>query len=95
MALMNVIIIRKSLFSDGFLPAFKKFTPVSVESDQLLCLPEPLIPANGFVISGHGSAKKWINENIMVGSKIYLDLENKVLISYVTSDTFSHLSKIV
>ena len=49
---------------------------------------DSLIPANGFVISGHGAAKKWINENIMVGSKIYLDLENKVITSYITSDTF-------
>lgn len=49
---------------------------------------DSLIPANGFVISGHGNAKKWINENIMVGSKIYLDTENKVITSYITSDTF-------
>ena len=34
---------------------------------------DSIIPANGFVISGHGNAKKWINENIMVGSKISLD----------------------
>ena len=40
---------------------------------------DSLIPANGFVISGHGNAKKWINENIMVGSKIHLDLENKIM----------------
>ena len=49
---------------------------------------DSLIPANGFVISGHGAAKKWINENVMVGSKIYIDLENKIITSYVTSDTF-------
>lgn len=49
---------------------------------------DSLIPANGLVISGHGEAKKWINENIMVGSKIYLDIENKIITSYVTSDTF-------
>ena len=41
---------------------------------------DSLIPANGFVISGHGTAKKWINENIMVGSKIYLDYENNYLL---------------
>ena len=49
---------------------------------------DSIIPANGFVISGHGLAKKWINENIMVGSKIYLDLDNKVITSYITSGTF-------
>ena len=49
---------------------------------------DSLIPANGFVISGHGKAKQWINENIMVGSKIYLDLDNNIITSYITSDTF-------
>ena len=54
---------------------------------------DSLIPANGFVISGHGSAKKWINENIMVGSKISLDLEKNIITSYVTSDTFLYTAK--
>lgn len=54
---------------------------------------DSLIPANGFVISGHGSAKQWINENIMVGSKIYLDLEQKIITSYITSDTFLYNAK--
>ncbi len=49
---------------------------------------DSLIPANGIVISGHGKAKKWINENVMVGSKIYIDTENKLITSYITSDTF-------
>ena len=49
---------------------------------------DSLIPANGFVISGHGNAKKWINENIMVGAKISIDLETKIITSYITSDTF-------
>ena len=26
----------------------RRLTPVSVQSDQLLCLPEPLMPENGF-----------------------------------------------
>ena len=54
---------------------------------------DSLIPANGFVISGHGQAKKWINENIMVGSKIYLDTNNKIITSYITSDTFLFAAK--
>ena len=54
---------------------------------------DSLIPANGFVISGHGAAKKWINENIMVGSKIYLDQENKIITSYITSDTFLYSAR--
>lgn len=54
---------------------------------------DSLIPANGFVISGHGQAKKWINENIMVGSKIYLDLDKKIITSYITSDTFLYSAR--
>lgn len=54
---------------------------------------DSLIPANGFVISGHGIAKQWINENIMVGSKIYIDLEKKIITSYMTSDTFLFAAK--
>ena len=33
---------------EGVAPGSNRFTPVSVEIDQLLCLPEPLTPANGF-----------------------------------------------
>lgn len=49
---------------------------------------DSLIPQNGYVISGHGRAKKWINENVMIGSKIYIDQDNKTITSYITSDTF-------
>ena len=49
---------------------------------------DSLIPFDGYVISGHGSAKKWINENVMVGSKIYIDKENNTITSYITSETF-------
>ena len=49
---------------------------------------DSLIPPNGIVISGHGRAKKWINENVMVGSKMYIDTERKIITSYITSDTF-------
>lgn len=54
---------------------------------------DSLIPANGFVISGHGTAKKWINENIMVGAKISVDLEKKIITSYITSDTFLYTAR--
>lgn len=49
---------------------------------------DSLIPANGLVISGHGRAKKWINENVVVGSKISIDVEKGLITSYITSDTF-------
>lgn len=37
----------------GDLPGASRFMPVSVESDQLLCFPEPLSPAKGFSCSRH------------------------------------------
>ena len=52
-----------------------------------------LIPANGVVISGHGQAKQWIHENIIVGSKVYIDSQNKTITSYITSDTFLYSAK--
>jgi len=54
---------------------------------------DSLIPANGIVISGHGLAKKWINENIMIGAKIYIDVDKKVITSYITSETFLYTAR--
>ena len=71
-------------------------TEAIVEGNTVVSLSgaDSLIPANGFVISGHGAAKKWINENVMVGSKIYIDSENKRITSYITSDTFLFSAKV-
>lgn len=49
---------------------------------------DSIIPQDGLVISGHGSAKKWINENIILGSKIYVNKDTKNLTVYITSDSF-------
>ncbi len=49
---------------------------------------DSLIPRDGFVISGHGSAKKWINENVILGSKVYVNPTDKTLTVYITSDSF-------
>lgn len=49
---------------------------------------DSIIPPDGLVISGHGQAKKWMNENIIVGSKIYVNQEAKTLTVYITSDSF-------
>ena len=54
---------------------------------------DTIIPRNGFVISGHGKAKTWINENITVGSKIYVDMETCTLNSYLTNDSFMYATK--
>ena len=39
---------RNCAFACGSLPGSRRFSPSSVAIDQLLCLPEPLMPANGF-----------------------------------------------
>lgn len=49
---------------------------------------DSIIPCDGLVISGHGKAKKWINENIIVGSKVYVNRDAKTLTVYLTSDSF-------
>lgn len=54
---------------------------------------DSIIPCDGLVISGHGSAKKWINENIILGSKIYVNKDSKTLTVYVTSDSFLYGAK--
>ncbi|UKI40431.1 MAG: family 10 glycosylhydrolase [Candidatus Melainabacteria bacterium] len=46
------------------------------------------IPPNGFVLSGHGRAKKWINENITVGSYVIIDNEKNILYTFITPDSF-------
>ena len=90
----NQLIIYTPSF--GFRTGTNEFgTEAIVVGDTVTSLSgaDSLIPANGFVISGHGAAKKWINENIMVGSKIYLDLERSIITSYRTSDTFLYAAK--
>lgn len=49
---------------------------------------DSIIPQNGLVISGHGSAKQWMNQNIVLGSKVYVNKDTKTLTVYVTSDSF-------
>lgn len=54
---------------------------------------DTIIPRNGFVISGHGRAKGWINENLLVGTKVYLDIPAKTLNAYLTNDSFIYATK--
>lgn len=49
---------------------------------------DSLIPKNGLVISGHGTAKNWMNQNLIVGSKVYIDRTNKTITAYTTSDSY-------
>jgi hypothetical protein len=64
-----------------------RFTPVSVASDQLTCLPEPLIPAKGFSCSRQakpvaGATRRrvsitsiWWSDATLAVSKVGRDLE--------------------
>lgn len=49
---------------------------------------DSIIPQNGFIVSGHGNANKWINENIHVGSKVFYNATTKILTTYVTTGSF-------
>lgn len=49
---------------------------------------DSLIPSNGYVISGHGTAKKWIQDNLILGSKIQIDTENMTVTASVTDETY-------
>ena len=44
---------RNCMLSCGVSPGPSRLLPNSSDSDQLLCLPEPLTPANGFSCSRH------------------------------------------
>ena len=46
------------------------------------------IPSDGFVISGHGKAKNWINNSVKVGTKVYVDYENEIVYTYETSESY-------
>ena len=50
---IQVSTIRNCTFSCGVLPGSNRLIPSSVVMDQLLCLPEPFTPSNGFSWSRH------------------------------------------
>lgn len=54
---------------------------------------DSMIPPSGLVISAHGAAKKWMNENIIVGAKVYVNREAKTLTVYITSASFLYGAK--
>lgn len=70
-------------------------TEAIVENNMVVRLngADSIIPKNGFVISGHGSAKNWIIQNIQVGSKVYLDFSNKTIRVYLTPESLLFAAK--
>lgn len=49
---------------------------------------DSFIPEDGIVISGHGRAKTWINSNIKVGTRVYIDKESNNIYAYTTSESY-------
>ena len=49
---------------------------------------DSFIPQNGLVVSGHGVAKNWINKNLKIGTKIYIDAVSNTLYAYTTSESY-------
>lgn len=49
------------------------------------------IPKDGFVISGHGSAKKWISDNLKIGTKI--EITDRTIKAYTTIDSYRYQAK--
>ncbi len=70
-------------------------TEAIVENNMVVRLngADSVIPKNGFVISGHGSAKKWITQNIQVGSKVYIDYTLGTIRVYLTPDSLVFAAK--
>ena len=49
------------------------------------------IPRDGFVVSGHGSAKKWISDNLKIGTKI--EIIDRTIKAYTTIDSYRYYAK--
>ncbi len=49
------------------------------------------IPRDGFIISGHGSGKKWITDNLKIGTKI--EILDRTIRAYTTIDSYRYQAK--
>ena len=46
------------------------------------------IPANGYVISGHGAAKRWINQNLIEGAFVKIDFNSMTIEAVITPQSY-------
>lgn len=51
------------------------------------------IPKNGFVLSGHGKAKSWLNEATIVGAYIEIDNDKKIVTSSIRPSSYIFRAK--
>ena len=63
-----------------------------VKGDMVIALSgaNSIIPSDGYVISGHGTAKKWISDNIKIGTKIKIDEISKTITAYTTVESYHY-----
>ena len=66
-----------------------------IEGDRVVKLTgaNSLIPKNGYIVSGHGSAKKWITSNLKIGTNILIDEEKNIITAYTTVDSYRFYAK--
>ncbi len=83
-----------------YFPDFSKTTGTNefgteavIEDDTVVKLTgaNSVIPKNGFVISGHGSSKNWIKNNLKIGTKVII--EGNTLIAYTTPESYIFQAK--
>lgn len=72
---------------------FGKEAVVMCDTVEKITGADSFIPENGYVISGHGDAKTWINNNIKIGTKIILDETNSKITAYTTVESFRYQAK--
>ena len=49
---------------------------------------DSIIPKNGYVISGHGNAKVWLNKNIKIGTRVEINEKNNTIKATTTVDSY-------
>ena len=87
----NMLVIYTPKY--GFHTGTNEFgTEAIVEGNVVTSLSgaDSVIPTDGIVISGHGSAKNWISQNIAVGSKVYVDKYTNTITIYTTSESYTY-----
>ena len=82
--------------SYGFHTSTNEFGTEAIIEDNIvtsLSGADSSIPLNGIVISGHGRAKNWINQNVKVGSKVFINKINQTVTVYTTSESYTYEAK--
>jgi len=80
-----------------YTPSFGEYTNTNEFGKEAIVLEDKVfgfcgsncyIPKNGFIVSGHGSAKKWINERLMEGAIVKINQNTMMLESTITPESY-------